>query len=410
MTKIYCYDSFNPKSGKTVWDGIDYQAIRYQASRCFMAAKKGDLAILPPCQDSLDSIQVLPILNEIGLAPRKEDILYIGWEQNQIDDPNQDIKTLRKITFFKNYLIEVFTGQAILPHYIARVTHSKINASPPNVAEMAENKVFFQTLNADSIPKAVVINEFEQAEPFFKQLSDQYIVKTAKNTSGLSAFFLTPENAYEALKETFQLLNNGKFLILQKYYPHTLSPSVNLEINANGKIIPLFISEQLLGKSSKGVPIHEGNLYPVHLPLQIKHDLIKQSIKIAQSVSRIGYYGSIGVDWIINLNPDWYGKAVEVNSRITAPKLPFIAMKQLGAQSFYIKKISLSHSMTADEIRNKIDPLFWCPDKKEGVIFYDFNYLKGKLIIAGFGSIVERTIELVHEAEKWLSNNDRDFR
>ena len=402
MTKIFCYDFFNPNSGKTVWDGIDYLASRYQASRCFMAAKIGDLAILPPCQDALDSMQVLPILNEIGLAPRKEDILYIGWEQNQIDDPNQDIKTLRKITAFKNYQIEVFTGQAILPHYIAGVTDSKINASPPKISEIAENKVFFQTLNADSIPKAVIINQFEQAEPFFQQLSDHYIAKTAKNTSGLSAAFIAPENADVALKETFQSLNEGKSLIFQKYYPHTLSPSVNMEINANGKIIPLFISEQLLGKTSKGVPIHEGNLYPLYLPPQIKHYLIKQSIKIAKLVSLIGYYGAIGVDWVINIKPNWYAKAVEVNPRITAPKLPFIAMKRLGAQCFYIKKINLSHQMTADEIRHKIDPVFWNPDKKEGVIFYDFNYLKGKMIVVGFASDREKTIDLVQEAEKLL--------
>lgn len=345
-------------------------------------------------------MQVLPILNEIGLAPRKEDILYIGWEQNQIDDPNQDIKTLRKITSVKNYQIEVFTGQAILPHYLARMTHSKINAPPSNVTAMAENKVFFQTIKADSIPKAVIITEFEQVNSFFNQLSDQYIVKTATNTSGLSAFFLAQENAEEVLQETFQLLKEGKSTIFQKYYPHTLSPSVNLEINANGKIIPLFISEQLLDKSSKGVPIHKGNLYPVYLPPKIKHYLVKQSIKIAQSVARIGYYGSIGVDWIINFQPNWYGKAVEVNPRITAPKLPFIAMKRLGAQSFYIKKISLPYRMTADEIRNKIDFWFWNPHKKEGVIFYDFDYGNGKIILAGFAFVRERTIELVHEAEK----------
>jgi hypothetical protein len=68
-------------------------------------------------------------------------------------------------------------------------------------------------------------------------------------------------------------------------------------------------------------------------------------------------------------------------------------MKKLGAQSFYIKKVSLSHQMTADEIRHKIKPFFWNPSKKNGVMFYDFDYLNGKIILAGFSNDGERTIE-----------------
>ena len=194
-------------------------------------------------------------------------------------------------------------------------------------------------------------------------------------------------------------------MVLQKYYPHHLSPSVNLEITKNGQIIPLFISEQLLSKSSGGISVHEGNIYPVNLPLLLKKFLLKESIKIVKSISLLGYHGYIGVDWILSLSREsgWYGKAVEVNARITAPIYPFIAMNKLGAKSFCIKNSRLPKKMTADEVRNKIDPIFWHPETKEGVIFYNFNPLMGKMIIAGFSNQREKSIELVDETEKCLN-------
>lgn len=387
-----------------LYNNITTEKQGYYASRDFVISKRGDLVVLPPNEDSLQSTQVLSILNEIGLGIRKEDVLFIEYGYEGIYDPNQDIKTLKKISGFNSYAVNAFSGRALLPHYISNVTHSSINSPHPRIVEIADNKVFFQTITSNYIAEGFVVNHFEEAEPFFRKLTEKSIIKTAKSASGVSAFFISPDDC-SGMNEAFNCLTEGNIFVLQRYYPHQLSPSVTLEISENGQIVPLFISEQLLSNSSSGIPVHEGNIYPVNLPVLIKDFLLKASIKIVKSICLLGYHGYIGVDWILSLSGEsgWYGKAVEVNARITAPTYPFIAMKRLGAKSFCIKNSRLPKKITADEVRHKIDPIFWHPETKEGVFFYNFNPLTGKMIIAGFSNQREKTLELVDEVEKCFS-------
>jgi predicted ATP-grasp superfamily ATP-dependent carboligase len=402
---IFCH-SFGGLSvdKKPLYNNITTEKYGYYASRCFVISKRGDLVVLPPSETSLQSTQVLSILNEIGLGVRKEDVLFLEYGNEGVYDPNQDIKTLKKISGINIYTVNAFSGRAFLPNYISNVTNSSINYPHRRIVEIADDKVFFQTINSNYIPEGVVVENFETAEKVFSKLTEKSIIKTAKSASGLSLFLISPDDCFE-MNEAVNCLKEGNILVLQKYYPHHLSPSVNLEIKENGKIIPLFISEQLLSTSSKGISVHKGNIYPVNLPLMIKKFLLKESVKIVKSISLLGYYGYIGVDWILSLNSKsgWYGKAVEVNARITAPIYPFLAIKKLGAKSFCIKNSCLPKKMTADEVRNKIDPIFWHPETKEGVIFYNFNLLTGKMIIAGFSNQREKSIELVDETEKCLN-------
>jgi hypothetical protein len=404
---IFFHDICTPSfENRQLYENLTSDKYGYYASRGFVISNRGDLVVLPPNEDSLQSTQVLSILNEIGLGVRKEDVLFIGYGYEGLYDPNQDIKTLTKISGFNSYTINAFSGRALLPHYISKLTHSSINSPHPRIVEMADNKVFFQTISSNYIPEGLVVNHFKTAEHVFRKLTEKSIIKTAKSASGLSAFLISPDEC-SGMNKVLNCLTEGNIFVLQRYYPHQLSPSVTLEILENGQIVPLFISEQLLSNSSSGIPVHEGNIYPVNLPVLIKDFLLKASIKIVKPICLLGYHGYVGVDWVLSLSGEsgWYGKAVEVNARITAPTYPFIVMKRLGAKSFCIKNSCLPKKITADEVRHKIDPIFWHPETKEGVIFYNFNPLTGKMIIAGFSNQREKTLELVDEVENFFSQS-----
>lgn len=92
---IFCH-SFGGLSvdKKPLYNNITTEKYGYYASRCFVISKRGDLVVLPPSETSLQSTQVLSILNEIGLGVRKEDVLFLEYGNEGVYDPNQDITLL----------------------------------------------------------------------------------------------------------------------------------------------------------------------------------------------------------------------------------------------------------------------------------------------------------------------------
>lgn len=403
--KIFCHD-FGPKSPEgysVIFEGIP-SGMFYYSSRALVLAEKGDIVILPVDEISWRSIEVIPILNAIGLGPRLEDVIFIGFDKyNRVMDPDSAIKTLkRRRKSAGEDLIDVFTGMAYLPHYLSKRLAVDIMSAERALVRIFDGKDFFQSLNSHFAVPGKVLSSPNQANDFYSRLNgDLMIAKTTHSSAGESAYLLHPDGL--GRKEVLSELESGKKFTVQKFLAHQESPSVNLFIAKSGTVFNFFISSQIIGRSSHGTESHEGNVFPVDYHPSIRRFLLSASLLIAKEYARFGYFGPLGVDWIINQTNKnkWYAYAVEVNARTTAPRYVYQAMKKLGAKSFAFKSSHFTAGLAASDLRQKLDSVFWSKKKGYGVIFFNYN-AKGKVILAAFGHNRGQALELLTEAEKLI--------
>lgn len=406
---VHAFDIYNIGGGDNTnakieeqFEGICSENFDHYSARSFVKAEKKDLVVLSPNKKTESAVTALPYLQEAGIGPKDNNILFIGYDakKNCLTDPDNALPVLT--SKYPNSIIEPFSGMGAFAHEIARKTKLRVNSPHPLLVRKVNGKDYFQNLGFDCIPFGKCIYNLDQAISFFKENKQTVVVKSIHSASGLSSTIVSGDGT--GVEDAINLVLEGKKIVIQKFFEHDVSPSVNLEINKDGKIEFLFTSSQILSISSNGTEIHEGNICFSGLSDDIEEYIIKQSIKICRRVVKTKYFGPIGVDWIVNYNNgDWKAWAVEINPRITAPRYPYEMNKKLGAKSFGFENMSFNPKYNARDIRNMLDNVYWNVSKKEGVLFYNFNGIDGKLIVCAFGKCQERVKELLKESKRILS-------
>lgn len=399
--KIFSHD-FGPSMGHddSVYEGISYVAFGYYGSRAFLSAEPGDIAILPADEKSAACIDVLSILNPLGIGPDPRDVMFISFDRRgKIVDPENALRYLRKRKKSGNIAegVDLFSGRALLPHLISRESGTRVlNSVGPEIVKLVDCKAFFQGIAHPAVSEGRVIRNQEEASSFFASRNgSRFLAKTSRSASGLSAVLIEKERGRRRVME---FIEEGKTVVVQRYYRHRSSPSVNVEILPDASVQPLFTSSQILSFSEDGTRIHEGNVVPAFdISQETRRYILIASVEIADMIAAVGYRGPLGVDWVVG--PDGI-KAVEVNARVTAPRYPYDLALKLGAKAFCFKNIRFRPGTSAENLRQWLNGIFWNGERGWGVLPYNFNPIDGKTSLVAYAPYPEMAIELVAEAER----------
>lgn len=399
MQRVFCHSLGVTSEGKHSFEGLPPERFEIYAKRSFVLAEKGDLVVVPPHPETEDPRQEIAVLNESGLGPDIRNLVYgLVLPDRGLFLPDGSWGSSGRNSEGR---IFPFSGKATLPFLLARRLGMAVDSPGEEKTKRLDGKDFFQSLGEECIPEGEVLGGEREVLEFFARLNGgKWIVKTSHNASGMSTCLLTPDNPDKETVLTF--VAEGKLPVAQKYHRHHFSPSVNMEVAPNGEITDMFISGQILSVSEEGGAIHEGNIYPCELPAAIKHYLLKNSARIGRRYSEAGYFGPLGVDWIVDTSSNIPPKAVEVNARVTGPRYPFRVMKKLQANSFCLKNVEFPPGSSPFDLRQRLDPVWFHPGRKSGIIFFNFNQSMGKAALISLGRDLRESDELLREAENSL--------
>lgn len=399
MQRVFCHSLGITSEGKHSFEGLPPERFEVYAKRAFLLADKGDLVVVPPHRETENMSQELAVLNEVGLGPDPKNIIHGNvTAEGGLVLPNgvwREGKHRRPGRIFP------FSGKTALPFVLAGKMDLAVMTPTEEKVKAVDGKDFFQSLNMECIPEGGVLRSERDILGFYAGLNGgKWITKTSQNASGMSTCLVTPEKRNKEVMLSF--VEQGKLPVLQRYYLHDLSPSVNMDVDAKGRVLNVFLTGQILSGSPAGGSIHEGNVYPYKLPPAVKKYLITNSIRLARQYARNGYFGPMGVDWIVDSTFETAPKAVEVNARVTAPRYPYRVMKKLGASSFYLRNAEFSPGLSPFSIRQLLDPVWFHPEKKQGVIFFNFNQSLGKMNLISLGKNFQESQEMIDEVENLL--------
>lgn len=144
---------------------------------------------------------------------------------------------------------------------------------------------------------------------------ERYLFKDPLWVSGYG-FWDNTENTFEELEANYW----GKELIIEKFIQKESSPSVQFFISEDKSIgIIFWITDQILENGK----IYLWNKSPSqYVGTKIQDTLISQSKKIIEYITKIGYNGFWGIDFIVDTSGEVY--ATEVNARFTGATYPAI--------------------------------------------------------------------------------------
>ncbi len=144
---------------------------------------------------------------------------------------------------------------------------------------------------------------------------ERYLFKDPLWVSGYG-FWDNTENTFEELEANYW----GKELIIEKFIQKESSPSVQFFISEDRSIgIIFWITDQILENGK----IYLWNKSPSqYVGTKIQDILISQSKKIIEYITKIGYNGFWGIDFIVDTSGEVY--ATEVNARFTGATYPAI--------------------------------------------------------------------------------------
>jgi len=387
------------KRGKFEGIPLDYGCY---ASRAFLCAGKKDVVVMPADARSIQSKEVIPFLNLVGLGPDRKNILHID-----VDLKTGEIlagkKALRRLArLIKKFgqgscTVDVFSGKVELGHRLAEMVECKIAATQHELVARLEGKDFFMSLSGDCIPDGfTAYSRAETAAGLNKFAGWKMYAKTVHSAGGGNCAVLHEGGC--GYGKVLKFFSEGMGVVFQEYVEHDSSPSVNLVVGLGGKIKPLFVTDQIIKKEKSGEEAHDGNIFPSALPLATQYMMLFSSIRLAKQMADNGYIGNLGVDWLAN--GEEVKKAAEINLRKTAPWYAFRAMRRLGAKAFCMKNVGFKAGMPASEIHARLEKVFFLPGKKSGVVF--FNYIRdlGKTTLVAFGRYREEAVELCSAAEE----------
>lgn len=399
MQRVFCHSLGVTSEGKYSFEGLPPEKFEVYAKRAFVMAEKDDLVVIPPHEETKEVREEIVVLNEVGLGPDPRNIVY-GRSTSEGKLILPDGKWKGSSRSIPGGIIP-FTGKTALPFALAKEMEMKVMAADESKVKSVDGKDFFQSLGMECIPEGGILRNEQEVLDFFSGLNGgKWISKTSQNASGMSTCLISPEKRNKEAILSF--VEEGKLPVIQKYYRHNISPSVNMDVGSKGRISDLFLSGQILSRSPEGGLIHEGNIYPYELPLAVKRYLMSNSVRIAREYSRAGYFGPLGVDWIGDLGGGTPPKAVEVNARVTAPRYPYKVMKKLGSHSFCLQNMEFTPGMTPFQVREALDPIWFDRERKSGVIFFNFNRGMGKMAVISLGQTSKESRELMDQAEALL--------
>jgi len=126
------------------------------------------------------------------------------------------------------------------------------------------------------------------------------------------------------LKDKFRSCNKKDKIFVARFIEKVkLSPNGTAMVVAKNKTVPLFISDQILRNN-----VHLGNIYPSKVSHKNKKEIIDTIIKVGNFLSRCGFRGLFGCDFIIDDKDDCF--IVDLNSRRQASYLVLLLMSKIN--------------------------------------------------------------------------------
>lgn len=323
--------------------------LRQLTKRVLPALRPGTRVILP---EGLPVDELL-LLNELGIGPHADDIIWLRDGQLPPDVHGQ---------------ILPFTGCSAEQRTIAEAAHLSLFAPPLEVCLRANSKATFQDMiNALGIrPRGVVV---PQPTPERLQAAvngcfqtwgvQQVIVKGHHSASGIEMQLISASQPQVDPTITFT-----DVAVIQEFIPAIASPSASYYLKRSGSWKMLGVTMQLL----EGGTHHVGNIFPSTLSPAVQRQIDRYSEQLLPHFAALGCFGPLGLDFIITPSGEVY--PVEANFRVVAPWYPLeTARVALGEyRPFIMRSFHIAPTTTVERARQVLAPILFRRDTGCGVV------------------------------------------
>jgi predicted ATP-grasp superfamily ATP-dependent carboligase len=226
------------------------------------------------------------------------------------------IKLIDKITENQDELY-IYMFESSMHLELLNKENVKLIGPNPSLVKKFNNKIFQYELLKDHIPivEHRIYNNFNQlideTEGLRKEWKDGIFVTLEYSAGGANSVVShTKDDIVSKFKEL-----NANYLI-SRYVPHEFDPTV-LGVVAKDDVYIAGVADQRIVEGTK----FTGSTYPSVLPKKIKNELCEYTRKIGEILSKNGYRGIFGCDYIVDYSNNVY--FIEINARKQGTTLEF---------------------------------------------------------------------------------------
>jgi predicted ATP-grasp superfamily ATP-dependent carboligase len=275
-----------------------------------------------------------------------------------------------------------------------------------NITEWANDKIAYrrQLYRLDlSVITGFEVASFKEAEKAFCDLKrkgfKKALLKKPRSVAGFGIF--TVESRKHLKSRLLENFIDGDSILIEGLVPRVVfSPNVQFWIDKN-KIELIASTDQLFAKNSY---THDGNSFPSLLE---KHPEIKEKIygmckKICFRFQEQGYYGVVGIDFIITAEGKIY--STEANARFNASTFSAMMVKKLfGDQKVFWKSFVLrTNPMSFEDIYESNKNVFISNKREYGIFPLSIDCLNtlGEAEFLAIDKSKERIDQLINNFNK----------
>jgi predicted ATP-grasp superfamily ATP-dependent carboligase len=330
----------------------------------------------------------------------KHDIIYL----EEYEDLNKEISESKTIKLLVDRLLKK-QGRLFILDFTSSFLNFRnskivILGPDPKIVTKLDNKIehikIFKKLN---VPRNKVkiyksLDKIEKAPlPFY--------ISAAYTSGGYESGPINNKKDMNKFKERLRKINKANpFIVARLIKDISTSPNTNAIVYGAGKTEVICVTDQILRGNR-----YLGNIYPSKASPKNKNKMIKVTKKIGNYLSRLGFRGVFGLDFIIDSKGNLY--TVDLNPRrqggymcnllmskkidITELELKVVLREKVGNFTYedFLASFSWAHSKVKPHSENKVllkafkygD--FKRPFNKIGETFRCVFYPAGYLVVSG---------------------------
>jgi len=372
---VYCHET------RDICEGLPELLHRFPV-RALLAARREDRVVVAARHGEPRELR---LLNSLGFGPDPDHVIYTDDKGRVLAGHMPVAKTP----------VAPFSGTTSLGRLFAARNGLPFRAPARSACIEANSKGLFQEIanllresGAVKSPDGEAAHGEEREAVIGKLLTryGQVIVKGTQSSSGLQQKIIRSG-------ESIDLLGLPETVVVQEWVEGKSSPSVNLEIGANGEVKYLFETEQILEGTH-----HVGNRLVTGTRHRNSSLIRRAAVTIGREYWRRGYYGPCGIDFL-----DDY--AIEVNARVTAPWYPWQGSQNLCGRPlpFCMRSARIRPDATVDDLMGVLGGRLFDRATLSGAVPFCFLPEYSFLYVVTYSEDEARLSTLYEEVSRALS-------